>query len=176
MPAIGELLTFTVNPLELVFRGSVVYLALILVARFLLRRDLGSMSMADIFFVVLVADAAQNAMSAEYRSVADGVVLVGTLVVWNVVIDWLGFRWKAVRWLVEPPAVRLIQDGKWLRRNLKREWITTDEVLAQLREAGIADIGKVKVAFLESSGQLGIIKIDEGDLVHSASKRPTGTG
>src|SRR5918993_1242505 len=101
----GELLSFTVNPLELMLRGSAVYLAIILVARFLLRRDLGSMSMADIFFVVLVADAAQNAMSAEYRSLADGAVLVGTLVAWNVAIDWLAYRFKGIRWLVEPPAV-----------------------------------------------------------------------
>jgi uncharacterized membrane protein YcaP (DUF421 family) len=166
----------TVDPVELVVRGTLVYLSIILVTRFLLRRDVGSMSMADILFIVLVADAAQNAMSAEYRSLGDGAVLVGTLVAWNVALDWMSFRWKAVRWLVQPPAVKLIQDGKWMRRNLKREWITTDEVLAQLREAGIADIGSVKVAYLESSGQLGIIKLDEGEVVHNGNRRPTGTG
>ena len=164
-------LTLTVNPAELVVRGSAVYLSLILVTRFLLRRDVGAMSMADILFIVLVADAAQNAMSAEYRSLGDGAVLVGTLVAWNVAIDWLSFRSRAVRWLVEPPAVPLIENGRWLRRNLKREWISTEEVLAKLREEGIADITHVKIAYLEASGELGVIRREE-DAPPTGAKKP----
>lgn len=166
--------SLTVNPVELLVRGTAVYLALILVTRFLLRRDVGSMSMADILFIVLVADAAQNAMSAEYRSLGDGAVLVGTLVAWNVALDWLSFRLRVVRWLVEPPAVPLIENGRWLRRNLKREWITTEEVLAKLREQGIPDITKVKVAYLEGSGELGVIRSDDESASRKAPRKSAG--
>lgn len=169
-----DVLSLTVDPVELVVRGTAVYLALILVTRFLLRRDVGSMSMADILFIVLVADAAQNAMSAEYRSLGDGAVLVGTLVGWNVLIDWLSFRFRVVRWLVEPPAVPLIENGRWLRRNLKREWITTEEVLAKLREEGIPDISKVKVAYLEGSGELGVIRKEDAEPPRPAPRKPAG--
>ena len=160
----AEWFRLTVDPVELVVRGSLVYVGLILVTRFLLRRDIGSMSMADILFVVLVADASQNAMSAEYRSLGDGAILLGTLIGWNVALDWMSFRSRAIRWLVEPPSVCLIRDGRWQRKNLKHEWITTDEVLAKLRESGIADIAEVKAAFLEASGELGIIKVSPTDL------------
>jgi uncharacterized membrane protein YcaP (DUF421 family) len=159
---LSELFTLTMSPLELVIRGTIMYLGLVLVMRYILRRDVGSMSMPDVLFIVLVADAAQNAMAGEYKSVADGVVLVGTLVAWNVALDWLAFRFAFFRRIVEAPAVPLIVDGKWMRQNLKKEWITTDEVQSKLREAGIDDIGVVRLAVLEPSGELGIIRRDEG--------------
>ncbi len=85
------------------------------------------MSVADVLFIVLIADAAQNAMSGEYKSIGDGSVLSATLVAWNVLLDWLTYR----RFL-EPPALPLIAEGTWVRANLKREWITTEEVQSKL--------------------------------------------
>jgi uncharacterized membrane protein YcaP (DUF421 family) len=69
-----------VNPLELVIRGTLVYWFLFLVFRFVLRRDAGSIGIADLLLLVLVADASQNAMSASYTTVAEGAVLVGTII------------------------------------------------------------------------------------------------
>lgn len=159
----GDLFAVTVNPLELFVRGTVIYLGLVFVVRFLLRRDVGSMSMADILFIVLVADAAQNAMAGEYKSLADGAVLVATLVAWNVLLDWLAYRSSAFRRLVEPPALPLIKDGKLLRQNLRKEWITAEEVHSKLREMGVDDITEVRLACLEPSGELGVIRVDGKD-------------
>jgi hypothetical protein len=153
-----DLFSFTMNPLELVVRGSIMYLGLILVMRFILRRDVGSMNMADLLFIVLVADASQNAMAGEYRTVSDGFVLVGSLVMWNVVLDWLSYHSSAVRQWLTPRPLPLIEHGKWVRANLKREWISTEEVHAKLRESGIEDITQVKRAVLESSGELSVIR------------------
>lgn len=165
----------TVSPWELVVRGSVVYVGLVLTIRFLLRRDVGSMSVADVLFIVLIADAAQNAMSGEYKSMGDGLVLVGTLVGWNVLLDWITFRSSTARRLLEPPALPLISDGKWVRANLRREWITTDEVRSKLREHGVARLEEVKVAYLESSGELGVIRRDGKRLSPGGNEKRLGT-
>ncbi len=74
---------------HMVVRGSVVYWFLLLVFRFVLRRDIGSMGVADLLFVVLVADASSNAMQGEYKSIGDGLVLLSTLIAWNFGLDWL---------------------------------------------------------------------------------------
>lgn len=155
-----QLFSFTMNPAELFVRGTLMYIGLILVLRFALRRDVGSMSMPDVLFIVLVADAAQNAMAGEYKSVADGAALVGTLVFWNIVLDWASFHSATFRRFIEPPALPLIINGHWVRENLKKQWITVEEVQSKLREAGIDDIGVVQRAVLESSGELGIIRRD----------------
>lgn len=110
----------TVSPLELFVRGSVVYWFLFAVFRVVLRRDMGGIGVAD---VLLIADAAQNAMAGEYRSITDGVVLVSTIVGWNVAIDWLAYRVPAIRVIVEARSVLLVRDGQLVHRNLRQEWI-----------------------------------------------------
>lgn len=167
---INELFQSVVQPAELFVRGSIIYLGLVLTFRFVLRRDLGSLGMPDVLFIVLVADAAQNAMAGEYRSITDGMVLVGTLVFWNLALDWLAYVSPRLRRYIELPALPLIKDGKWVRRNLKRQWITTDEVLSKLRERGIVDIKKISLATLEPDGELGVLRVDEAE-VEAPTKR-----
>jgi len=166
------LFELTVSPLELVVRGTVMYLALILTFRFILRRDVGSLGIPDVLFIVIVADAAQNAMAGEYKSIADGIVLVATLVFWNVALDWLSFRSAAMRRFIEPPSLPLIRDGKWVRRNLKDQWITTEEVLSKLHEHGIERISQVKIARLEPDGELGVIRKDGQEADNPLRKKP----
>src|SRR5215212_8635572 len=80
----------TVSLLEIVLRGTVVYLLLFFVLR-LLRREAGALGISDLLVVVLIADAAQNAMSSEYKSVTEGAALVGTIIAWDYALDWLGY-------------------------------------------------------------------------------------
>lgn len=153
-----ELFQFTLHPAELIFRGSVIYLGLMLTFRFVLRRGVGSLGIADVLFIVLIADASQNAMAGEYRSITDGFVLIGTLIFWNVVLDWAAYRSPLLRRVIQPAPLPLIRNGKWIRRNLKTQWITTDEILSKLRERGIENIEVVSLATLEPDGELGVRK------------------
>lgn len=140
-------------------RGTVVYWFLLLVFRFLLRRDIGSMGVADLLFVVLVADASSNAMQGEYKSINDGLVLLSTLIGWNYALDWLSFRFASVARLLEPLPEVLVRHGRPNRRALKREMITMDELEGTLREQGVEDLAEVRIARLESDGTLSIFKI-----------------
>src|SRR6187455_3289711 len=85
------------NPLELVLRASVMYL-LILAGFRVFRRDAGSLSVSDLLVVVLIADAAQNGMAGEYKSLTEGAIVVATIFAWNYLLDWLAYRWRAVNW------------------------------------------------------------------------------
>jgi len=98
----SEIFGFSVSPLELIIRGSLVYWLLFLLFRFVVRRDVGTVGIADILVLVLVADAAQNAMAGEYRTVSDGAVVVLTIIGWNVLLDWLAFRFRWFNRFAEP--------------------------------------------------------------------------
>lgn len=156
----SELFELTVAPWELMVRGTLTYWFLFCVFRFVLRRDVGSVGIADVLLLVLIADASQNAMAGGYESVADGAVLVSTIVAWNYLLDWASFRFEAVRRVVEPPPLVLVRNGKVQRRNLRHELITLEELDAQLRSQGVDDIAKVKSARMETDGQISVIKID----------------
>ncbi|MEJ8859781.1 YetF domain-containing protein [Variovorax robiniae] len=159
---------------HMVVRGTVVYWFLLLVFRFVLRRDVGSMGVADLLFVVLVADAASNAMQGEYKSINDGLVLLSTLIAWNFGLDWLSFRFAWVAKLLEPHAEVLVRHGRVNRKAMKREMITMEELEGKLREGGVESLAEVRIARLESDGQLSVFTVDgrrRGDDVQN-SKPP----
>ena len=152
------LFALTVPPWELMLRGTLMYWFLFLVFRFVMRRDVGAIGVADVLLLVLIADASQNAMSGGYESVTDGVILVATIVGWNWLLDWAAFRFPAVRKLVEAPPLRLVHHGRVMRANLRRELMTLEELRSKLREQGITDFADVKLAYMEPDGQISIIR------------------
>ncbi|HEY9197836.1 MAG TPA: DUF421 domain-containing protein, partial [Gammaproteobacteria bacterium] len=77
---------------EIFLRGTVVYLFIYFMLR-IFRRQAGSIGISDLLVVVLVADAAQNAMGSQYTSITEGVLLVLTIFFWDYLFDWLGDRY-----------------------------------------------------------------------------------
>src|SRR5262245_29045605 len=100
----GNLFVPQTSLLELFIRGTIMYFTLLLLLRIVVRRRMGSLSVSDLLLLVLIADAAQNAMAGEYKSLPEGVVLCGTIIGWSYALDWLAFCWApARRWLEPPP-------------------------------------------------------------------------
>jgi uncharacterized membrane protein YcaP (DUF421 family) len=154
----GEIFGLTVSPIELIVRGSAMYLFLFLIFRVVVRRRIGAVGMADLLVLVIIADAAQNGMAGEYRSVTDGAILVGTIVAWNWVIDWLNYRVPALRSWLEPPPLPLVLNGRLLHRNLRHEFVTEEELKSKLREKGVSDVAQVAQAHMESDGTVSVIR------------------
>ncbi len=143
--------------LEIMLRGSLTYWFVFLYMRFF-RRSSGQLNITDILLITLISDAAQNAMAGTYESVTEGAVLVGTLVGWDYVINWLGFRYSLFERLGNPAPVLLVQDGVIQKQNLRRELISEDELLSLLRQQGIDEVTQVKQCNLEGSGSLSVIQ------------------
>lgn len=127
-----SLLVPSVSLLELALRGSVMYLAILGALR-LFRGEAGALGTADLLVIVLVADAAQNAMASQYGSITEGMVLVATIFAWNYLLDWLAFRQPWVHRLRHPAPLALIEDGHVRPRNLRSEMLTLADLKEQLR-------------------------------------------
>jgi uncharacterized membrane protein YcaP (DUF421 family) len=110
-----------------ILRGTLTYIMLFTVLRFLLKRQSGVIGIADLLVIVLIADAAQNAMAGEYKSITEGALLVLTIVFWNYFIDWLGYHFKPLQRFVRPPPLKLIKDGQMLFQNMRKEMITVED-------------------------------------------------
>jgi uncharacterized membrane protein YcaP (DUF421 family) len=142
--------------LEIFIRGTVVYLLLFFVLRFL-RREAGAIGIADLLVIVIIADAAQNAMAGEYQSITEGVILVATIAFWDYALDWLGYRFPLIQRLVRPAPLLLVKNGRVLRRNMRQEMITEEELMSQLRQQGVEHVSEVKKCYLEGDGRISII-------------------
>ena len=142
---------------EVILRGTLVYLFLFIVLRFA-RRSAGAIGISDLLVVVVIADAAQNAMGSKYESVTEGVVLVLTIIGWDMFFDWLAFRFRVLRPLLHPPALLLIKNGRVQWGNLRQQMISKEELMGELREQGVENIADVKYSYMESDGHISVVQ------------------
>lgn len=152
----------SVSIAEHFWRGSVVYLALFAMIRFLPSRQIGAMGVTDLLVVILFANAAQNSMASEFTSITDGLILISIMICWSYSLNWLGYRFPAIQRLLSPPPLLLVKNGKLLHRNMRRELITEGELMVQLRKQGVESLVKVRRAFMEADGTISIISSDKG--------------
>lgn len=159
-----EVFVPTDSLLEVVVRGTIMYLALFFALRFLMKRQAGEVGIADILVIVLISEAAQNALVGEAKSVPEALLLVGTILFWSYALNWLSFRFPALSKLTGGSPLPLVEHGRPNRPNLRRALITEDELMGQLREQGVDDLAKVKLAQLEGDGKLSVVRRDDGEV------------
>jgi uncharacterized membrane protein YcaP (DUF421 family) len=147
--------------LETLVRGTITYLFIFVLFRILVKRESGALGITDLIVVVLIADAAQNAMADNYSSVTDGLFLIGTIVAWDWLLSYVAFHSKTVARLIRPGKLLLIQDGRLERKNMRKELITEEELRAKLRLQGYEDPSEVKRAYMEPDGRISILAGDK---------------
>jgi uncharacterized membrane protein YcaP (DUF421 family) len=141
---------------EIFIRGTVVYLVLFVTMRFLPRRTIGEASASDLLIIVLIADAVQKAMAGSYESISEGLLLAGVIIGWAVLIDWLDRTFPEWHLSAGKPLA-LIEDGNLMRENMKRQLITEEEVMSQLRQHGLDSPSPVRKAYVEGDGSFSFL-------------------
>ncbi|HYE37295.1 DUF421 domain-containing protein [Methylocaldum sp.] len=154
----AELFIPSAPVVETIIRGTLVYWFLFLIFRLVIKRDIGSVAVTDLIVVVIIADAAQNAMAADYNSITDGLILISTIVFWNFLLDWAAYRFRWFERFMAPEALKLIKDGRILHRNLRREFLTEEELIRKVRESGVEDLSQIQAAYMEGDGTISVIK------------------
>lgn len=110
MPDWGATFLLSTPVLEIFVRGTVTFLALLLMMRIVGQRESGGLGVTDVLLVVLVAEAAAGGLTGESHSVADGILLVATILLWSIVVDAIAYRWpRAAKVLKARPRRTLRQ-------------------------------------------------------------------
>jgi uncharacterized membrane protein YcaP (DUF421 family) len=144
--------------MDLVARTAVVFVFVVVLTRVIGRRELGSLAPVDLILLIILGDALQQGLTQDDYSLTGAVLVVGTLAVLQVFTSWVSFRLPVTRRLLEGEPLIIVQDGKPIERNLKRERLTLEEVAESARMHEIASIDEVKWAVLERNGEISFIK------------------
>lgn len=148
--------------LELVVRGTAVYLALYAVLRLVGRRVVAQFSMSDVLVVFLIAVAAGDGMTGPYSGVGDAVISGSVIIGWDLVVDWVGFRFESLRGILRPPPRKIIADGRLLVDNARASLLTRSEIMEKLRWHGVGSYEEVEEAYLEPDGSFTVVRRDRG--------------
>lgn len=144
--------------MDLVLRATVVYFAIWLLTRVVGRRELSTMEPFDIILLVVIGDMVQQGVTQSDYSVTGTVIVICTFGLLTVSMSYLSFRFAKLRPVMEGEPLVLVQDGKIIHRNMRRERLTVEELAAEARINQIADLTKVRFAVLETSGTISFIE------------------
>ena len=156
--------------LEIFIRGTIMFFAMYTLLR-VFRRQSGQVGIADLLVIVVIADAAQNGMAGDSKSVTEAILLITTIVIWDWFFDWLGFRSTFFSRILEPQGLVLVKNGRIIRRDMERELISEEDLMSQLRQQGIEDLSEVKQVILESNGHFSVITKNNGKQKQASNKK-----
>lgn len=146
--------------MDIVLRAVAVFAFLLVLTRVIGRRELSSLQPLDLILLIILGDAVQQGLTQDDYSLTGAFLAVGTIAILQVLVSWLGWRFKALRIVLDGEPIVVLQDGKLIERNLKRERLTPEEVAEEARAQNIAHLEQVKFAILETNGRITFIKQD----------------
>ena len=147
--------------MELVVRATVMFWILFALTRGMKKRTLGDMAPFELLFLVVVGDLVQTGVTQEDYSLTGSILALSTFGFWVSVLTWLSWRSGRARRIIEGVPLVLVSDGKPVDAALKLEQMPLSEVLEAARQAGLATLEEVRLAVLEPSGRISIIKRDQ---------------
>jgi uncharacterized membrane protein YcaP (DUF421 family) len=142
---------------DIAIRGIVLYLFVYLLTRVTGRRELSSLEPFDLVLLIVLGDAIQQGLTQDDYSVTGAVIAVGTIAGLQVLTSWSAFRFPSVRRLLNGHPIVLVQDGRVIERNLRRERLTIDDLTETARANQVASLEDVQWAIFEPSGSISFI-------------------
>ena len=144
--------------MDIVTRATLAFLFLFVVLRVIGRRELSTMEPFDLILLVVMGDLIQQGVTQSDMSFTGAVLAVGTFAVLTVLLSYLVYRIRALRPVLQAGPVIVVQDGKLIERNLRRDRLTPAEVAAEARQQGIASLDEVEWGVLEGRGSISFIR------------------
>jgi uncharacterized membrane protein YcaP (DUF421 family) len=144
--------------MDLVLRAVAVFVFIFLLTRIIGKRELSSLEPFDLILLIVLGDAVQQGLTQDDYSVTGAIIAVSTLALLQVFTSYLSFRVPFIRPVLEGEPTIIVQDGKPIERNLKRERLTVEEVAGEARQQQIASLDDVQWAVLETNGSISFIE------------------
>jgi len=144
--------------MDIVFRAVFLYLFMLFLMRVIGRRELSSLSAVDLVLLIVLGDAIQQGLTQDDYSVTGAVIAISTIAALQVLVSYVSFRSRRVRKVLEGHPIVVVQDGKLLEQNLRRQRMTPDELAEEMRIQQIGSFEDVQWGILESNGSVSFVK------------------
>lgn len=142
---------------SIIFRSIAVYVFIVLAIRLFGKREVAQLSITDLVFILLIANAVQSAMVGQNTTLIGGLIAAGSLFVINYVFGVFLFKSKGISSFFQGHPLMLIYEGKEIEHNLKKARISHDELEQVVREHGVEKILDVNLAILEMDGNISVL-------------------
>jgi uncharacterized membrane protein YcaP (DUF421 family) len=144
--------------MDIVIRAAVAFLLILFLTRVVGRRELSTLEPFDLILLVTIGDLVQQGVTQNDFSVTGMILAIGTIGLLTVVFSYLPWRFQVLRQVLEGVPIILVEEGKIVERNVRRQRLTQEEIAAAARVQNIGSLDEVRWAVLETNGQITFIK------------------
>lgn len=147
---------------EIGLRATIIYVVVVLAVRLVPKRNAGHISPNDLLTLIVIGGLATDAMTGGSTSIGDILLLIAIILFWGYLLDQLEYHVPALQRLLRDEETPLIENGRMIRKNMRRELVTEEELMAVLRKEGIDDAAMVESARMEADGEISVIRKTSG--------------
>ena len=142
-------------------RAIILYILVLVVMRFMGKREIGQLQPFELAISIMIADLATIPMAEPGIPITNGVIPILGLLVMHLIISIINIKSIKLREIICGKPSILIYHGRIDERNLKKERFTINELEERLRGNNVFNISDVEYAILETSGQISVIQKPE---------------
>lgn len=141
-----------------VFRGLVVYAAMLVLFRLSGKRTFAEMTPFDFILLLFFSEALQEALVDDDSSMTGAFIVILTLLITNILFSLVKERVPWFERLMEGVPIILIEDGRPHLDRMRRARVDAADILAAARQSqGIDRLDQIQSAVLERSGGISIM-------------------
>ena len=137
--------------------GALAYIALVFMLRVSGKRTLAKMNAFDLVVTVALGSTLATIILSKDVPVAAGVAALGLLIAMQYLVAWLSVRSEMIAGAVRSEPRLLVRQGNFLKSAMKGERVTEQEVLAAIRNQGLANLSDVDAVILETDGTISVL-------------------
>jgi uncharacterized membrane protein YcaP (DUF421 family) len=143
--------------MDLVGRSFVMFLLILVLVRVVNRRELSKMEPYDLVLLIVLGDLVQQGITQTDFSITGASIVIVTMTLLSILTAYVAYRLPRFGRVLDGEPVILLENGRPLEKNLRRERISLGELAAEARQNDIADLGSVRYAVLETSGSISFL-------------------
>jgi len=143
--------------MDLVLRTLVVFGFILIVTRVIGRRELSGLEPFDLILLVVLGDLVQQGITQSDYSVTGALIVIATISLLTVAVSAASYRFRRLRPVLEGEPMILVENGRPIERNLRRERLSVEEVEGEARLQQIESLRDVRWAVLETNGRISFI-------------------
>ena len=143
--------------LVIFIRTIVLYTLVLLVMRFMGKREIGQLQPFELVISIMIADLASIPMSDIGVPIFNGIIPILGLLIMHILISYSNLKSIKFRGIICGRPAILIYRGRIDEAIMKRERYTINELQERLRGKDVFNIGDVEYAILETSGEINVI-------------------
>jgi len=143
--------------MDIVVRATVVFVFVFVLMRAVGRRELSQLQPFDLLLLVVLGDLITQGVLQSDMSVTGSMLATGTFALLSVGLSYVSFRFGRLRPILEGEPIVVVQDGRVIEQNLRRERLTVEDVQEEARLRGLASLDDVRWGVLETSGRISFV-------------------